>query len=290
MADESSIVLSRIDDYLVPIPMLRHWRPLTTHVMVSSYPELQHLDTISMRHADDSRHPTPWLQVGALPRGATVEVQPVLADPGSTVLEDSDDDCDDEALVEVTGEGRCWGGSAGSGCRMQGWMGRLRHTEASAELTIGGRRVRLELRALSVRWRFSRCQVTASFATTTRAAGQQCYGSLAAAATDLADSSLGGKDSVLAPAEAEAIAAGLTTLLVDHLAATNLRPRATSSLRAYHVGRAGTAVADALNAAQPFGHDNAGELVRLPVVAVGMSTSLTAFVLLECTACRPEKR
>ena len=234
-------------------------------------------------------HPTVWMQVGSLPRGAAVEVQPILADPASSALEDSDDERDDNHLVESTGEGRRLEGSADSGHRMQGWIGRLRNGEGSAKLTVDGRHVGLELRALSVPGRFCRCHVAACFAATATAAEQRPNSSAPMAATDLNESRLV-DDNYLTPAAAGAIAGGLTALLAHHLEASNLSPRATCNFKAYHVGHAGAAVADALpRAAQRLRTGDTGELVSLPVLAVGMSTSLNAFLLFECMASRQEQ-
>ena len=219
-----------------------------------------------------------------------MEVQPILADPASSELEDSDDECDDDdQLQEAGGDGQRGKGSAGSGPRMQGWIGRIRSAESSIELRHVGRHVVLKLRALSVLGRFCRCQVSATFAPVGTAVvdGQRPYslGPMVATQVDKPCADQG----ALPICEAEAIADGLIALLVCHLEASSLSPHATSRLNAYHVGQAGDAVADALpRAAQKLRSSNWADLSTLPVLAVGTSTLLDAFLLLECTASKQE--
>ena len=200
----------------------------------------------------------------ALPCRAAVEVQPVLADPASSVPDDSDDQLD---YAHADGKSIT-----------AGWIGCLRNAEYCESMQAAGHRVQLNSYALSVRGRFCRCQITAAIAQVATPTAERC--SLAGTDTGSTPDS---QVAMLSAVEAAALADCALMLVTRHLSASSLNSSATACLKAYYVGRTGATMSGAIAQAWRQQTDQHGELFSLPALAVGMTSALDAFLLLECT-------
>ncbi len=213
----------------------------------------------------------------ALPCNAAVEVQPGLADPSTSMIDDSDDEPEDAHVTQSSSDGRPKHGV------MAGWIGRLRNDQHSAAMTVAGSLVKLDSSALWAHGRLCRCLLSVAFASASTPASE--LHSLDTLHTATAThAALFEEADVLAPEEAVAIADRAVTLLKRHLDSSGIQSSGLASLKAYHVGLAGVTLAHALQTALRRSVVDNIELCSLPVFAVGMSSAVSAFLLVECTA------
>lgn len=88
----------------------------------------------------------------------------------------------------------------------------------------------------------------------------------------------------MAQDEAVAIADSVVMSLERSLDNSGLQSSGLASLKAYHVGVAGATLAHALEHALCRSMVDHAELCNMPVFAVGMTSAVDAFLLVECTA------
>ena len=241
---------------------------------------------MSVRSALIALHCTPFLpaaderrrlQVGALPCSAAVELQPVLADPSTSTLADSDDELEDcHATQSPSGGGQKYG-------VMAGWIGRLRNEEHSETFTIFGSPVRLDSSALWAHGCLCRCLLLVASAPVSTPATELLSLNAQDAAAAMHTAPLDAADA-MAPDEAVAVADRVVMLLKRHLDKSGLQSSGLALFKAYHVGVVGATLAHALDSALSRSMVDNVELCSLPVFAVGITSAIDGFLLVECTA------
>ena len=217
--------------------------------------------------------------MGALPCNAAVEVQPVLVDPADSMLDDSDDDAPDC----VHGPRSPSGGLQERGV-MAGWVGRLQNAQYSLTTAFAGGRVRLDSCVLWAHGRFCRCLVSVAPDPDATLAGEESSLGSRNSAPTTPGAAFATSDVLAAPDEARAVADRAIVLINRSLDNSGLEPSACALLKAYYVGTNGAALAHAL---EPVLHQliaGHAELCSLPVIAVGFTSAVSAFLLVECTA------
>lgn len=100
------------------------------------------------------------VQVDALPRNASVELQPVAADPATSSLDD--DDFESKESVHISAAVNSRGSVRTSGSRMEGWIGRLQNLSKLRCFQVGNYRLELLTEALFSPGKMCRCHTSLS--------------------------------------------------------------------------------------------------------------------------------
>lgn len=229
-------------------------------------------------------------QVEALPRGASVEVQPVAADPATSTAADDTSDSDDDANPSPTAASSSSGPSP-AGPRMEGWIGRLQNSSEKRTVQVGCGMLEVLTEALLSRGKLCRCHVSLAWAKDTCTTG---LGGQSTAGEQLQSARPFPAESHAAPSQkgslcAESLADAARSVIDSVLGAlqwADVSVADVSSLKVYWRNQTPEAAELALalqGASSKCAFCGSGALL-VPVAAVGSDAALTSLVHMEILA------